>query len=335
MKLLTFTDHTEACISHCLLYGKRLGMEIYLAGADFRAAFGLNLPVGDSFAGAFLDQQEWRDDKLYPAHSMECTIRKAAEGELDNVFIRDISFEEFMSEDFDYVLLTRNNLIKLTEKIREQRPKINFLGYSGNVGMRYPSHYAYIGASLNDYWTHDGKRLLIFLELLPCFCFALPSKDDMLTVRSFVSFIAHSEIERVLLEFEDDIAKHGYRLFIQGFNNRDGCYLTFSQGARLYQSMVAGIHLKSIDGYGLVLAHIAAVGRPILTDFSFYMGKTLWPIVQTWGIHVNAGSGHEIADIFLRTSINIERMEKQARWVQDYFNYEKQADVVKTFLGEL
>lgn len=316
MKILTFNAHTECAISHCLLYGKRLGFEIYFANREFGEMF--NIPP-DIFAGT-CDAE---------------VINRASYGELANVAIEDIGIERFMDMDFDYVLLTIPHLIPIGEWIKQNKPSITLLAYSGNVGFHFPEHYNFISSGSFDYVCHVGPKLLIHLELLPCFFryeHLQPKYQNV--VRSFPNFVSATDFYNPLLEFEQLVPE--YKLLLNGLGGRDGSYTgqCYKKASQMYKNMVAAFHLKRIEGYGLSLAHIAASGRQIFADFIGYGGQTLWPILHTWGIHVDGYNATDMACQFMtHISGDDERMQRQAKWVRDFFNYDADEERVRRFLS--
>jgi len=104
--------------------------------------------------------------------------------------------------------------------------------------------------------------------------------------------------------------------------------------ATLYQNMVAMIHLKRIDGYGLEVQHCLLCGKMLLTDQNVYNGKTLGIPVRRWSYHVNYADAGQIASVFLdNVKLFREVARKQANWCREFFDYERNADSIKRFLA--
>tara|TARA_Y100000310_G_scaffold249502_1_gene255571 strand:+ start:3860 stop:4882 length:1023 start_codon:yes stop_codon:yes gene_type:complete len=335
-KILIFNNHSEASLSHCLLYGRRLGMEVFFGAIDFLEKCGVSSLL---YSGAYPEKEQKADGSVTWSHSVPYNFRTGYFGVLDNVTVRDIFFNEFIDTKFDYILLTLPELLPIANVLKRYQPGITVLAYSGNVGMVYPNNMPLICTSKPDYRRHAGTKLLITHEL-PLQMTHIPIKDnDKYIVRSCLNHMSAYPWHRSLLEFEQIIGEVGYKLVIGGFDGRDNDGFRGLEDAihNHYSACRAGIHMKHIDGYGLCVSHWLLSGRPLLIGFKYYEQNIMFPLIEEWGVDIPYDDAERMAEIFCSTvdEFTPARSEDQSKDASVFFDYDGDEQRVRSFLSSL
>lgn len=278
MNVLVDYHHGNLYYSLYLLLEKRLGYKMFRPiGKDwlYNGYFRVAEPYGnpDDTVNQFLgtEDKEWNAlTALNGGYRLKDDIYYIYDKE-NNIEHRAISFKKFKEIQFD-LIVSSHPLHNNWEELLHFQPQAKYIAQLGNEGQK--TNTKYVLSSISDFVPNEDQKVYNYHQEfdLTDYYYSTPTNSKKIT--SFVVSLPEPETfemyKNALLEFE-------FKAY--GVGSPDGTVHGGDIPQMMRESMF-GWHIKPFDGYGHVIHKWFAVGRPVITRGSYYVGKKAGPLLE-------------------------------------------------------
>lgn len=317
MKILADRHHQGLTESLILLFGKRLGWEIF-----FQAGL------------------EWYKEGFWNIYPHPSTAEQYLERELEG--LPGITLEDFKNTKFDVLLCSIPEHVNIFLKLRDlYQPQAKLIFHVGNMWALdhyFPIKNILASAKMGILQAVVDFNILEYHQEFDLDIFHYKKVDNQKKVYSFINCLNTEELYKgdweLFLELEKLMPDWEFRSF--GGQCRDGAIWDRKELAdKMREATFIYQVKKNGDGYGHNVFAAAAIGRPLITRISDYKGKLAETLMRSrMTITIDYKTPPEIAEFISLAQAEIMGENIYTRF-KEVVNFDEEEVLIRGFLDKL